>query len=75
MSGKEQRSRRRRVVRHSDAEHIDRTMDSPHHEFGEAESRDGERHVELDGEPDAEDAAEQSAEEFLAEQRPPHHGG
>ena len=75
MSGKEQRSRRRRVVRHSDAEHIDRTMDSPHHGFAEGESRDAERHVELEGDPATEDAAEQSVEEFLAEQRPPHHGG
>lgn len=75
MSGREQRAKRRRVARQSDAEHIDRSMDSPHHAFGEQGSGDGERHVELDGDPVTEVSEEQSAEEFLTEQRPPHHGG
>lgn len=75
MAGKDQRARRRRAVRQSEAENIDRSMDSPRHGFGTAESRDDERHVELDADPAVDDAAEQSAEDFLQEQRPPHHGG
>ncbi len=75
MSGKERRSTRRRVVRRSDAEYIDRSMDSPHHAFGEEESRDSERHVELDGDAGIADVEEQSVEEFLTQERPPHHGG
>lgn len=69
------RGKRRRVVRRSDAENIDRSMDSPWHGFEDAETRPDDRHVELDGNGgEAEEGAE-SAEELLKQERPPHHGG
>lgn len=69
------RGKRRRVVRRSDAENIDRSMDSPRHGFEDAETRPDDRHVELDGQDVGEDATAESPEELLEQERPPHHGG
>ena len=62
---------RRRFRRPSDAEHIDRSADTPRHGFtDDVVSDDAERPVPVD-EGQADDPA---GEEFWREQRPPHHG-
>lgn len=64
------RGKRRRVVRLSDAEDMDRSMDRPDHGFANEKPADEQREVLLD--PESEDSL--SGDEFWREQRPPHHG-
>lgn len=69
--GTPRRKSRRRVRRPSDAQDIDRSLDTPDHGFRrELISDDAERTVPLE----ENSAGETAGEEFWREQRPPHHG-
>ncbi|MGD7001856.1 hypothetical protein [Corynebacterium halotolerans] len=73
MSEQSQPRRRRRVVRPSPAENIDRTADLPDDRFRGAGEWDGERIVDLEPE-GTHDEDSLSREEFWRGERPPHHG-
>lgn len=64
---------RRRVVRHSDAPNIDRSVDSPRHGFTKEQDPDADRVDPHEAESDG-DGAEVSDVDFLREELPPHYG-
>lgn len=73
MSSEYRPRQRRRVVRSSPAENIDRSADQPDGRFSNPAEWDGDRRVELDNhDPLADETL--SAEDFWREQQPPHHG-